>query len=81
VARYAPGASTTVVVRYAADCTALMVEDRVPMTPHAGGGVGLAHVGGGRGLAGMRERIELAGGTMRAGPTDDGWVVELEVPA
>jgi signal transduction histidine kinase len=81
VARYAPGASTTVVVRYAADCTALMVEDRVPITPHAGGGVGLAHVGGGRGLAGMRERIELAGGTMRAGPTDDGWVVELEVPA
>jgi signal transduction histidine kinase len=42
--------------------------------------VALAGVGGGSGLAGMRERIERAGGTMRAGPLDDGWRVQLEVP-
>ena len=44
-------------------------------------GVGLADVGGGRGLAGMRERLERAGGSMQAGPTDAGWRVELQVPA
>ena len=41
---------------------------------------GLVGVGGGRGLQGMRERIERFGGTMRAGPTQEGWRVVLEVP-
>jgi signal transduction histidine kinase len=34
---------------------------------------------GGYGLAGMRERAELLGGTLTAGPTDDGFRVELRV--
>ena len=80
VARYAPGASTTVVLSYEPDRTTLSVEDRVAATaPPAG--AGLADVGGGRGLAGMRERLERAGGSMQAGPTDAGWRVELQVPA
>ena|GEM_PF-296780 len=41
----------------------------------------LAGAGGGHGLTAMRERAQRAGGTARAGPTDDGWLVELEVPA
>jgi hypothetical protein len=41
----------------------------------------LAEAGGGHGLAAMRERTQRAGGTARAGPTADGWLVELEVPA
>jgi signal transduction histidine kinase len=36
--------------------------------------------GGGYGLTGMRERAELLGGALRAGPTDTGFLVELEVP-
>jgi signal transduction histidine kinase len=32
-------------------------------------------------LEGMRERVQRAGGSMRAGPTEEGWRVELEVPA
>ena len=52
-----------------------MIEDR-----NATKAEGLNDVGGGRGLAGMRERIERAGGTVRAGPTSSGWRVELEVP-
>jgi signal transduction histidine kinase len=36
---------------------------------------------GGYGLAGMRERAELLGGTLTAGPTDDGFRVELRVTA
>ncbi len=80
VARYAPGASTTVVLSYRSDHTTLSVEDRVPATaPPAA--ARLADVGGGRGLAGMRERLERAGGSMHAGPTDAGWRVELQVPA
>ena len=42
---------------------------------------GLAGVGGGNGLNGLRERLERAGGRMQAGPTEEGWRVELEVPA
>jgi len=29
----------------------------------------------------MRERTQRLGGAARAGPTADGWLVELEVPA
>jgi signal transduction histidine kinase len=37
--------------------------------------------GNGYGLTGMRERAELLGGTLTAGPTDGGFLVELWVPA
>jgi signal transduction histidine kinase len=40
----------------------------------------LAEAGGGHGLTAMRERAARAGGRARAGPTADGWLVELEVP-
>ena len=77
VARYAPGATATVVLRYDSGHTTLSVEDRLAgPKPDA---VGL--VGGGNGLSGMRERLERAGGTMQAGATDTGWRVELDVPA
>lgn len=75
VARYAPGASTRVTVRYEHDATRLSVDNGAPTAPPSHG------LGGGRGLAGLRERIEGAGGSMVAGPTADGWRVELQVPA
>ncbi len=37
--------------------------------------------GTGYGLTGMKERAELIGGTLTAGPTDGGFLVELRVPA
>jgi signal transduction histidine kinase len=80
VARYAPGASTTIVLSYGPDHTTLSVEDRLGATDSPAA-AGLPDVGGGRGLAGMRERLERAGGRMQAGPTGAGWRVELEVPA
>ena len=40
----------------------------------------LAGTGGGYGLEGMRERAELIGAHLRAGPTDGGWQVHLTVP-
>jgi signal transduction histidine kinase len=75
VARYAPGACTTVTVRYEPNRTRLSVDNRVSAAAPREG------MGGGRGLHGLRERIERAGGTISAGPTADGWRVEIEVPA
>lgn len=37
-------------------------------------------VGGGRGLEGIRERIHLLGGAVRAEPKGDGWVLQVTVP-
>jgi signal transduction histidine kinase len=41
----------------------------------------LAGTGAGYGVSGMRERAELIGGRLLAGPTEDGFQVELWVPA
>jgi signal transduction histidine kinase len=64
---------------YADGRTSLTVED------FGSGGGGLPPVsgnaGGGYGLTGMRERAELLGGSLQAGPTARGFRVELEVPA
>ena len=75
VARYAPSACTTVTVRYENESTMLSVDNGVSAVPSRHG------MGGGRGLVGLRERVERAGGTMSAGPTAQGWRVEIEVPA
>jgi signal transduction histidine kinase len=83
ITRYAPGATTAVTVSYQADRTLVSIEDHVCSTG-AGSGTDrpglLADAGGGHGLTAMRERAQRAGGTARAGPTADGWLVELEVP-
>jgi signal transduction histidine kinase len=47
--------------------------------PRADGGAPRAD-GGGYGLTGMRERAELLGGTLSAGPTEAGFLVVLRVP-
>jgi signal transduction histidine kinase len=75
VARYAPGAVTTVVLAYGTDRTTLRIENG---RAH---GAALTGVGGGAGLAGMRERIARAGGAMEAGATAAGWRVQVWVPA
>jgi len=79
VARYAPGAVTTVTLRYDRTSVRLVVEDSVAAA--AVDGVGLDSVGGGNGLAGLRERLRRSGGELHAGPTERGWRVEVEVPA
>jgi signal transduction histidine kinase len=37
--------------------------------------------GGGHGLTGMRERVEVLGGTLTAGPAGTGWRVATVLPA
>src|SRR5450755_2318159 len=75
VARYAPSACTTVTMRYGNHRTKLSVDNGLSATPPRHG------MGGGRGLEGLRDRVERAGGTMSAGPTTEGWRLEIEVPA
>lgn len=79
VARYAPGATTTVVLRYGNHGTTLTIEDFTGAEKT--GASELADVGGGNGLRGLRERLERVGGSLDAGPTDNGWRVQLEIPA
>ena len=85
VARYAPGAATTVMLRYESARICLSVENLRANPGPAEGGLpgspGLSGVGGGQGLVGLRERLERAGGTLHAGPHLDGWRVDMEVPA
>ena len=77
IVRYAPGAITAVTVTFQEERIVVTVEDhdRAPQATI------LAGAGGGHGLTAMRERAARVGGTARAGPTADGWRVELEVPA
>jgi signal transduction histidine kinase len=75
VARHAPDACTTVTVRYDSGRTRLSIDNGASTAPPREG------MGGGHGLEGLRERIEQAGGKMSAGPSADGWRVEIEVPA
>ena len=76
VARYAPGAATTLVLRYHAGRVSLTIENGVA----AEQADALTGIGGGNGLAGLRERVERAGGSLHAGATERGWRVDLEVP-
>ncbi|SEF23624.1 Signal transduction histidine kinase [Amycolatopsis pretoriensis] len=63
--KHAPHAAVD--VRLAVTGERLAVEVTNRLTPH-----GSAVPGSGYGLVGMRERVELAGGDLRAGPTGDG---------
>jgi signal transduction histidine kinase len=77
--KHASAAALTVRLTYQADATVLTITDQPPEaapTP-----TDLAATGGGYGLTGLRERAELLGGTLRAGPDGTGWTVELRLPA
>ncbi|HEY2569964.1 MAG TPA: histidine kinase, partial [Solirubrobacteraceae bacterium] len=77
VRKHAAGAEVVVAVVIQPQQLDVSVENRafVPVAPS-----GLAAAGGGYGLRGMRERAAQLGGTLAAGPTADGWRVELHLP-
>jgi signal transduction histidine kinase len=79
--KHAPGAAVAVTLCFEEQAARLRVANSAPPgTSRAGPGEPLAATGGGYGLSGLTERAELLGGTLRAGPDGDGWVVELTVP-
>ncbi|RTL68501.1 MAG: sensor histidine kinase [Pseudonocardiaceae bacterium] len=73
VVRHASPQRVEVVLAYDDGITRLTVCDGGESAPEPGTG--------GYGLTGMRERAELLGGTLAAGPTGDGFHVVLELPA
>lgn len=73
VRKHAAGAPVTVALTYA-DSTVELTVDNDSTSPSP-----LSATGAGYGLQGMRERIELLGGTLTAGPRDHGWRVHAEV--
>uniref|UniRef100_A0AAU2VDV0 histidine kinase n=1 Tax=Streptomyces sp. NBC_00003 TaxID=2903608 RepID=A0AAU2VDV0_9ACTN len=79
VHKHAPGARVTVDVEY--DETRVRVAVR-NTRPSGGPNSELARTGSGLGIAGLRRRIELVHGSLRAGPqADGGFCVEAVLPA
>jgi signal transduction histidine kinase len=77
-AKHAPGATTKVRLAFAPTEVVLSVTDTG--RPAGVERLPLAETGGGFGLEGLRERARLVGGTLRAGPRENGWEVRINVP-
>ena len=73
VAKHAPRARASVALEIAPAGVRLCVRNAVPPGAPAG-------ANGGLGVPGMRQRVELLGGTLRAGVDRDEWVVLAEAP-
>ncbi|MBB4965565.1 sensor histidine kinase [Saccharothrix violaceirubra] len=74
VRRHAPGADVAIVLHRDRECLELDIRDSGPSRPRP------PIASGGYGLAGMRERAELLGGRLHAGPDGAGFRVRLRIP-
>jgi signal transduction histidine kinase len=72
VAKHAADSKALVTLTYSRSSATLAIVNEAPVP------VGAAPEG--RGVRGMRQRIELLGGTMDVGPCGDGWSVRAVVP-
>ncbi len=73
--KHAPGAEVTVVLRALPDETQVVVTNGPPTEPAR-----TPPSSGGRGLTGLRERVRLVGGTLRAGEHEGGFQVLVRLP-
>ncbi|QBQ60202.1 histidine kinase [Saccharomonospora xinjiangensis] len=72
--RHAGKVPVTVRVEVAGPAVTISVRNRIDGPGRARG------ERGGRGLRGMRERVDVLGGTFQAGRDEDDWVVEVRLP-
>ncbi|WP_330182446.1 histidine kinase [Nocardia sp. NBC_01503] len=73
IAKHAPGAPADLRIMLCSKDITVDVRNSLP----AGAA---ARPGRGMGISGMRQRISLLGGTLSAGPHDDGWRVQARIP-
>jgi signal transduction histidine kinase len=73
IAKHAPSSPTTIRLVVTETGAELCIVNHLP-SPHE------ATATPGRGIRGMRQRIELLGGTIDVGPTSEGWSVHASVP-
>jgi signal transduction histidine kinase len=87
--KHAPGAAVTIGLTYCDDATVLTVTDTPPSADPGPANTepttstartDLSATGAGYGLTGLRERAELLGGTLQAGPDGRGWTIQLRLP-
>jgi signal transduction histidine kinase len=74
IAKHAPDSKSTVALSISPTSARLAVSNRLPAA------VAAAQSSEGRGVRGMRQRIELLGGAIDVGPTDDEWSVRADIP-
>ncbi|CDO31391.1 histidine kinase domain-containing protein [Mycolicibacterium vulneris] len=77
IAKHAPDAEATVLLRISRTSASLTVANRLPVPALA---VRNGRDVEGRGVRGMRQRVELLGGIISVGPADDGWSVRTNIP-
>jgi signal transduction histidine kinase len=75
--KHAPGCPVTVTLHFDDTTTSVRITNQIPVN----GDKPETSLDGGYGLRGMRERVELARGTVTAGPVGDNWQVLAEIPA
>jgi signal transduction histidine kinase len=75
IAKHAPGSASTMTLTASPAEATLAIVNELPR------GAGEHNITYGRGLAGMKQRIELLGGTIECGPGPDGWSVHANVPS
>ena len=80
IRKYAPSAVAEVRLAWGQDRLVLTIQDRDGSARPVLSAVGRGRPAGGHGLTGMRERAELLGGALTAGPSGDGFRVELCLP-
>jgi signal transduction histidine kinase len=76
VRKHAPDAPVSMTLEYQDTETRLTVTN-----PASHAAAPLADTGAGFGLTGLRERAELAGGQLSAGPLDGGWQLTARIPS
>ena len=79
-AKHAPGAAVNMNLDYTCGQVALTISNAAPFPAAAAvADRGEDDRGSGYGLAGMRERLQLIGGTLAAGQADGQWIVRAQV--